>query len=137
MTSYRLSFDGSRYSTLLQFHAALNLDLVSTLSSSTSIGDPDGSPAPPAKEHTDLRSLTNAKNDADILDGDKEDGITDQECSDTEIEHISLPKLKREILGADLIGGQVFLCCMPRTAVPVDQMHNMQDKSYDDRLNLV
>ena len=52
-----------------------------------------------------------------------------------EIEYISLPKLKREIRRADLTGDQVFLCCMPRPAVPVDQMHNMQDKSDDDGLD--
>ena len=39
-----------------------------------------------------------------------------------EIEYISLPKLKREILRADLTVDQVYLCCMPRPAVPVHQM---------------
>ena len=36
-----------------------------------------------------------------------------------EIEYISLLKLKRGILRADLTGHQVFLCCMPRPVVPV------------------
>ena len=43
-----------------------------------------------------------------------------------EIEYISLPKLKREIRRSDLTGYQVFLCCMPRPAVQVDQMYKMQ-----------
>ena len=49
-----------------------------------------------------------------------------------EIEYISLPKLKREIRRADLTGYQVFLCCMPRPAVPVDQMYKMQESSDKD-----
>ena len=57
------------------------------------------------------------------------------ECSDMETEYISLPKLKREIRPAALAGDQVFLCCMPRPAVLVDQMHNMQDKGDDDGLD--
>ena len=68
-------------STQLQFQAASTLDLLSTLSSSTSKVNPCGSPAPPAKEHTDLRSSTHAKNDADTLDDDTEDGITDEEAA--------------------------------------------------------
>ena len=54
-----------------------------------------------------------------------------------EIDYISLPKLKREIRRADLTGDQVFLCCMPRPAVPLDQPHNMQDKSDNDGLDPV
>ena len=54
-----------------------------------------------------------------------------------EMEYISLPKLKREIGRADLTSDQVFLCCMPRPAVPVDQMHNMQESSYNDGLDPV
>ena len=49
-----------------------------------------------------------------------------------EIEYISLPKLKQEIRGADLTGDQVFLCCMPGSAVPVDQMYRMQESSDKD-----
>ena len=49
-----------------------------------------------------------------------------------EIEYISLPKLKREIRRSDLTGDQVFLCCMPRPAVPVDQMYKMQASDGND-----
>ena len=52
-----------------------------------------------------------------------------------EIEYISLLKLKWEIRRADLLGDQVFLCCMPRPAVPVDQMYKMQESSDDDGLD--
>ena len=48
------------------------------------------------------------------------------------IEYISLPKLKREIRRADLTRDQVFLCCMARPAVPVDQMYKMQASCDDD-----
>ena len=54
-----------------------------------------------------------------------------------EIEYIMLPKLKREIRRADLTGDQVFLCCTPRPAVPVDQMYKMQASSDDDELDPV
>ena len=54
-----------------------------------------------------------------------------------EIEYISLLKLKREICRADLTGDQVFLCCMPRPAVPLDQMYNMQEGSDNDGLDPV
>ena len=53
------------------------------------------------------------------------------------IKYISLMKLKRDICRSDPSGDQVFMCCMPRPAMPVDQMHNMQDKSDDDRLQPV
>ena len=53
------------------------------------------------------------------------------------IEYISLRKLKREIRRADLTGDQVFLCCMPRPAVPVDQMYKMQESSDNDGLDRV
>ena len=77
-TSYRLSFDGTRDPTWLQFHATSKLDLLWTLSSTTSKVGPAGSLALPAKEHTDLRSSTHTKNAADTLnDFDTEDGITD------------------------------------------------------------
>ena len=49
-----------------------------------------------------------------------------------EIEYISLPKLKKEIRRADLTGDQVFLCRMPPSAVPVDQMYKMQASIDDD-----
>ena len=49
----------------------------------------------------------------------------------TEFEYISLSKLKREIRRADLTGDEVFLCCMPRPALPVDQMQSMQGKNDD------
>ena len=54
-----------------------------------------------------------------------------------EIEYISLPKLKREICRADLTGDQVFLCCMPRPAVPVDQMYKMHASNGNDGLDPV
>ena len=54
-----------------------------------------------------------------------------------EIEYILLPKLKREIRRADLTGDQVFLCCMPRPAVPVDQMYKMQASNENDGLDPV
>ena len=54
-----------------------------------------------------------------------------------EIKYISLPCLKREIHRADLTGDQVFLCCMPRPAVPVDQMYRMQESSDNDGLDPV
>ena len=53
------------------------------------------------------------------------------------IKYIPLPKLKRDIRQADLTGDQVFLCCMPRPAVPVDQMHNMTNKSDNAGLDPV
>ena len=54
-----------------------------------------------------------------------------------EIEYILLRKLKREIRRADLMGDQVFLCCMPRPAVPVDQMYKMQNSDDNDGLDPV
>ena len=54
-----------------------------------------------------------------------------------EIEYTSLPKLKREIRRADLTSDQVFLCCMPRPAVPVDQMYKMQESSDKNGLDPV
>ena len=54
-----------------------------------------------------------------------------------EIEYISSPKVKQEIRRADLTCDQVCLCCMPRPAVPVNQMHNTQDKSNDEGLGPV
>ena len=54
-----------------------------------------------------------------------------------EIEYISLPKLKREIRRTDLNGDQVFLCCIPRPAVPVDQIYKMQESSTNDELDPV
>ena len=124
--TYRLSFDKSRNSTQLQLQAVSKLDLLPTLSSSTSKASPVGSPTPHAKERLDLHLSTNVQNGADMYDEfETEDGITDEECSDMEIEYISLQKLKREIRRADLTGDQVFLCCMPRPAVPIDQMYRM------------
>ena len=52
-------------------------------------------------------------------------------------EYISLPKLKREIRRADLTGEQVFLCCMPQPAVPVDQIYKMQASDDNDGLDPV
>ena len=73
-----------------------------------------------------------------MYDGSEtEDGITDEECGDMEIEYISLPKLKREIHRADLTGDQVFLCCIPRPAVPFDQMYKMQASDNNDGLDPV
>ena len=54
-----------------------------------------------------------------------------------EIEYISLLKVKGEIRRADLTGDQVFLCCRPRPAVPVDEMYNMQESSDDAGLDHV
>ena len=54
-----------------------------------------------------------------------------------EIKYILLPKLKRKNRQADLTSDQLFLCCMPRPAVPVDQMYNMQASSDDDGLDPV
>ena len=86
------------HSTKLQFQATSNLDILSTLSSSTSKVSPVESPTPPAKEHPDVHSSTRANSNANTLDeSETEDGITDEECSDMEIEYISVPKLKREI----------------------------------------
>ena len=134
-SSYQLSFDESRHSTGLQFQAASKLALLSTLSSSTPRPSPDGSPTPHAKERPDLHSSTRAHSGAHTFDeSETEDGISDEECSDIEIEYISLPKLKPEIRRADLTGDQVFLCCMPRPAVPVDQMYKMQESSENDGL---
>ena len=100
--------DESSHSTQLQ------LDLLWTLSSSTSKVSPVGSPTPPAKKYPDLHLSTGTKSDANTLhESETEDGITDEECSGMEIEYISLPKLKREIRPADLMGDPVFLCCMP------------------------
>ena len=121
--SYRFSFGESRHSTQLQFQAASKLDLLSILSSSSSKASPVRNPTPHAKERLDLHSSAHIQHGANMYDESKtEDGITDEECSDMDIEYISLPKLKKEIRRADLTGGQVFLCCMPRPAVPVDQM---------------
>ena len=123
---YRLSFGESRHSTQLQFQAASKLDLLSILSSSSSKASPVGNPTQYAKEHLDLHSSTHVQHGTDKYDeSETEDGITDEECSDMEIEYISLPKLKREIRPADLTGDPVFLCCMPRPAVPVDQMYSI------------
>ena len=138
LSSYRLSFEESRHSTQLQFHAASKLDLLSTLSSSTSRASTVGSLTPHAKERPDLHSLTGAQSGADMFDGSKtEDGITDEEWCDMGIEYISLPKLKRGIRRADLTGDQAILCCMPRPAVPVDQMYKMQESSDSGRLDPV
>ena len=54
-----------------------------------------------------------------------------------EIEYISLQKLKGEIRRADLTGDKVFLWCMPRPAVPVDQLYKMQTSDDNDGLDLV
>ena len=123
LISYRLSFGEPRHSTKLQFQAASKLDLLSIFSSSSSKASPVRNPTPHAKEHLDLHSWTHVQHGADMYDeSEMEDGITDEECSDMEIEYISLPKLKREIRRAHLTGDQVFLCCMPRPAVPVDEI---------------
>ena len=96
--SYRLSFGKSRHSTKLQFQAASKLDLLSILSSSCSNRSPVGNPTPYAKERLHLHSSTHARYGADMYDeAETEDGITDEECSNVEIEYISLLKLKREI----------------------------------------
>ena len=136
--SYRLSFAESRHSTQLQFQAASKLDLLSILSSSSSKASPVGNPTPHAKERLDLHSSTHVQYGADVYDeSETEDGITDEECSDMEIDYISLPKLKREIRRADLTGDQVSLCCMPQPAVPVDQMYKMQANNDNDGLDPV
>ena len=137
-SSYRLSFDKLTHSTQLQFQVASKLNLLSTLSSSTSRASPVGSPTTHAKEHPDLHSSTRAQSGADTLDeSETEDGITDEECSDMAMEYIWLPKLKREIRRADLTGDQVFLCCMPRPAVPVEQLYKMVESTDNDRLDPV
>ena len=90
-----------------------------------------GSPASPGKEHGDLHLSRHNKSDVNTLnDFQTEDGMTDEDCSNMKIKNISLLKLKREIRRADLTGVQVFLCCMPRPAVPVDQMHSMQGEKH-------
>ena len=131
--SYRLSFGESRHSTQLQFQAASKLDLLSILSSSSSKASPVGNPTPHANEHPDLHSSTHVQRGTDMYDeSETDDGITDEECSDMEIEYILLPKLKREIRRSDLTGDQVFLCCMPRPALPVDEMYKMQASDGND-----
>ena len=136
---YWLSFGESGHCTQLQFQAASKLDLLSILSSSSSNASPVGNPTPHAKERLDLHSSTQVQHGTDMYDeSETEDGITDEECSDMENVYISLPKLKREIRRADLTGDQVFMCCMPRPAVPVDQMYKMQaSDGNDDGLDLV
>ena len=95
---YWLSFDKSRHSTQLQFQAASKLDLLSILSSSVSEASRVGNPTPHAKERPDLHWSTHVQHAADLYDeSETEDGITDEECSNMEIEYIWLPKLKREI----------------------------------------
>ena len=54
-----------------------------------------------------------------------------------EIEYILLPELAREIRRADLTGHQVFLCCMPRPALPVDQIYKIQASDDNDGLDPV
>ena len=136
--SYQLSFCESRHSSQLQFQAASKLDLLSILSSSASKASPVGNPTPHAKERPDLHSSTHVQHGADMYDeSETEDGIADDECSDMETEYISLPKLKRKIRRADLTGDQVLLCCMPRPAVPVDQMYKMQASDDNDGLDPV
>ena len=94
--SYRLSFGESRHSTQLQFQAALKLDLLSILQSSASKASPVGNPTPHAKERPDLHSSTHVQHGADMYDeSETEDGITDEECIDMEIEYISLPKTQK------------------------------------------
>ena len=133
LSSYRLSFDKSRHSTQLQFQTAWNFDLLSTFSSSTSKVSPVGSPTAPAKERPDLHSSTGARSAADTLDeSEVEDGIANEECSDMEIKYISLPEPNLEIRRADLTGDKLFLCCMPRPEVLVDQMYKMQEGSDND-----
>ena len=49
-----------------------------------------------------------------------------------QIEYILLPKLKLEIRRAYHTRNEVYLCCMPRPAVPAKHMHSMQHgKCYD------
>ena len=134
--SYRLSFRESRHSTQLQFQAASKLDLLSILSSSSSKASPVGNPTAHARERLDLHSSPHVQHSADMCDeSETEDGITDEECSDMEIQYILLPKLKREIRRADFSGDQVFLCCMPRPALPVDQTYKMQASQDNDGLD--
>ena len=85
-SSDRLSFDESRHSTKLQSQAASKLDLLSILSSSASEASPVGNPTPHAKESLDLHSSTHVQHMYD--ESETEDGITDEECSDMEIEYI-------------------------------------------------
>ena len=135
---YQLPFGESRHSTQLQCHAASKVDHLSILLSSASKASLVGNPTQHAKERPDLHSSTPVWHGADMYDeSETEDGITDEECSDTEIEYISLPKLKREIRRAALTGDQAFLCCMPRPAVPVDQMYKMQASDDNDGLDPV
>ena len=137
-SSYRLSADESRHSTQLQFQAASKVNLLLTLSSSASEASLVGNPTSHAKERPNLNSSTHVQHGADMYDeSETVDGITNEECSNTEIEYISLPKLKREIRRADLTGDQVFLCGMPRTAVPVDQMYKMKASDDNDGLHPV
>ena len=133
--TYRLSFGESRHSTQLQFQAASKLDVLLILSSSASEASPAGNPTPHAKKRPDLHSSTHVQHATDMYDEcEMEDGITDEECSNMEIEYILSPKLKREICRADLTGDQVVVCCMPRPAVPVDRMYKMQ--ASDDNYGL-
>ena len=86
-SSYRLSFDESRHSTQLQLQAASKMDLLLLLSSSASEASPVGNPTPHAKERLNLHSSTHVKHGADMCDeSETEDGITDEECSDMDIE---------------------------------------------------
>ena len=111
---HRLSLGESRHPTQLQFQAASKLDLLSILSSSASKASPVGNPNPHAKKRPDLHSSIHVQHGADMYDeSETEDGITDEECNDMEIEYIPLPKLQREIRRANLTGDQLFLCCMP------------------------
>ena len=136
--SYRLSLGESSNSTQLQFQTASKLDLLLILPPSSSKARPVGNLTPHAKERLDLHSSTHVQHGADMYDeSETEDGITDEECSDSEIEYILLPKLKREIRRADITGDQVFLCCMPRPAVPFDQMYKMQASNDNDGLDPV
>ena len=136
--SYQLSFDNSRHSTQVKFQAASKFHLLSTPSSSTPKVSLVGTPTQPAEQHPDLHSPTRAKSDANTLvESQTEDGITDEECREMIFEYISLPKLKPEICRATLTSDQVFLCCMPLPAVPVDQMYNMQKSSDNDGLELI
>ena len=108
---YRLPFGESRHSTQLKFQAASKLDLLSILSSGSSKASLIGNPTPHAKERLDLHSSTHVQHSTDMYDeSETEDCITNEECSNMEIEYILLPKLKREIRRADLTGDQVFLC---------------------------
>ena len=137
-SSYRLSSDETRHSTQLQFQVASKLDLLWILSSSASEASPVANPTPHAKERPDLHSSAHVQHRADMYEeSETEDGIIDEECSDMEIDYILLPKLKRLTHPADLTGDQVFLCCMPRPAVPVDRMYKMQASDDNDGLDPV